>query len=98
MSLQGRDELLQETKKLYDIRWGNQSTKDRNVHKVGIIGGCSGIGKSRALIEIADSTQYWKTAAEWSFEIVSSNNNGNPPTTDRHLFESRALTALAFRV
>ena len=98
MSLQGRDELLQETKKLYDTRWGNQSTKDRNVHKVGIIGGCSGIGKSRALIEIANSIQYWKTAAQWSFEIVISYNNGNPPTTDRRLFESRASTALALRL
>ena len=44
MSLQGRDDLLHETKKLYDTRWGNQSTKDRNVPKVGIIGGCSGMG------------------------------------------------------
>ena len=96
MSLQRRDDLLCEAKKLYDTRWGNRSTANSCVHRVGIIGGCSGLGRSRALIEIANSIKTWKTASQWSFEIVIS--YGDDQTTDRRLFETRASTALALRL
>ena len=101
--LQGREDLLDVTKDLYDERWRNRETRDRNSHKIGLIGGCSGIGKSRALIEIASSIPQWKGSQQWSFEIVISYNNGNPPEIDRRLFShdsgrKSAPTALALRI
>ena len=101
--LKGRDELMSVAKHLYDTRWENNNTRDRVCHKVGIIGGCSGIGKSRGLIEIANSIKNWKNADQWSFEIVISYNNGNPPEIDRRLFgrelrKRSAATALALRI
>ena len=101
--LKGREEMISTTKTLYDTRWENNHTRDRVCHKVGIIGGCSGIGKSRGLIEIANSIKDWKKVDQWSFEIVISYNNGNPPEIDRRLFgrESKnpsAATALALRI
>jgi hypothetical protein len=101
--LQGREDLLDVTKDLYDERWRNRGTRDRNSHKIGLVGGCSGIGKSRALIEIARSIPQWKGSQQWSFEIVISYNNGNPPEIDRRLFSPdsdrrSAPTALALRI
>ena len=51
---QGRDELINATQQLFNARWENRSTRDRVAHRIGIIGGCSGVGKSRALIKIAE--------------------------------------------
>ena len=92
----GREDLLLETKKLFDFRWQNRTTRDGTSHKIGIIGGCSGIGKSRALVEIAKSIVKWKIENQWCFQIVISYNNDNPPILDRLL--SSASTALAFRI
>lgn len=70
MPFQGRDELISATKQLYDARWENRSTRYPGAHRIGLIGGCSGIGKSRALIEIAESRKGWTKKDQWSFEIV----------------------------
>ena len=101
--LQGREDWLEMTKDLFDERWKNRSIRDRNSHKMGLLGGCSGMGKSRALIEIAGSIPQWKGRQQWSFEIEISYNNGNPPEMDRRIFDrnsgrASASTALALRI
>ena len=101
--LLGREDLLNVANNLYNVRWENRETRDRNCHKIGVIGGCSGMGKSRALIEIARSIPQWKKNEQWSFELVISYNNGNPPHIDRYLFDkirgrSCAPTALSLRI
>ena len=101
--LLGREDLLNVANNLYNVRWENRETRDRNCHKMGVIGGCSGMGKSRALIEIARSIPQWKKNEQWSFELVISYNNGNPPHIDRYLFDkirgrTCAPTALSLRI
>ena len=101
MPLQGRDELIGAAKQLYDARWENRSTRDHVPHKIGLIGGCSGIGKSRALIQIAESVKCWIKRDQWSFEIVITYNNGHFPGTDRSLSRNvsqSASTGLALRI
>ena len=101
--LVGREDLLDVANNLYNVRWENRGTRDRNCHKIGVISGCSGLGKSRALIKVAEFFPLWKESNQWSFEIVISYNNGNPPHVDRHLFSKTPLracapTALALRI
>lgn len=63
LPLQGRDDFLLATQILYK----NRSMRDRVAHKVGIVGGCRGMGKSRALIKIAESIKDWIKKDQWSF-------------------------------
>ena len=91
--LQGRDELISATQQLYNARWENRSTRDRVAHRIGVIGGCNGVGKSRALIKIAESMKDWIKKDQWSFEIVISYNNGNPPIIDRFISSNAVKSA-----
>ena len=87
LPLAGRTNLLTSVHNLFEERTKNRSIIERRSHPVGVIGGCSGIGKTRALVEIGESLKELKsvTVNQWCESIVISYNNGNPPTCDRSL-------------
>lgn len=85
LPLAGRTNLLASVNNLFEERTKNRSIIERRSHPVGVIGGCSGIGKTRALVEIGESLKELKSVNQWCESIVISYNNGNPPTCDRSL-------------
>jgi hypothetical protein len=83
----GRERLQESAKYLFDQRILKHGESERHSHPVGVIGGCSGIGKTRALVSIADSIHTWAPCDSlWKKEVIISYNNGNPPICDRTLF------------
>ena len=95
MPFTGRALLIAEARKLYDMRIQNRVDTDRNRHPIGIVGGASGIGKSRALNELAKEILNWKEENEWFFPVQITYNNGNPPFIDRKM---EAAKAFALRI
>ena len=87
----GRESLLDAASKVYQARMESRGNKDRRMHPIGVIGGVSGIGKSRALLELAKEVCKWKKDDEWIFSVVVSYNNGNPPILDRRMTASKAF-------
>lgn len=100
---EGREQLISQTEKLYRLRYENKTECDRNCHRIGMIGGCSGIGKTRGLIEISKRVKLWTLEDEWYLPIIISYNNGNSPHTEELMVErlggvSTASCALAMRI
>lgn len=93
LPLAGRTNLLASVKNLFTERTKYRSIKEQRSHPVGVIGGCSGIGKTRALVEIGESLKEWKSVDQWCESIVISYNNGNPPTCDQCLNTSKSAIA-----
>ena len=87
----GRTSLFGKAKNVFDARIKDKNVYDRNSRPIGIIGGVSGLGKSRALIELADKVSDWKTEKEWIFKVIISYDSRNPPVYDRVLGASKAL-------
>jgi hypothetical protein len=83
--LVGRSELIRVAKELFQERYNSRAECDRNLHKIGVIGGRSGIGKSRALLHLANEFPNCKNAAaprKWNISIFMTYNNGSLPSIE----------------
>jgi hypothetical protein len=59
----------------------SKSKCDKKLHKIGVIGGRSGIGKSRALLHLANEFPNWNNAVaprKWNISIFMTYNKVSP--------------------
>mmetsp|Transcript_18597 Transcript_18597/g.26959 ORF Transcript_18597/g.26959 Transcript_18597/m.26959 type:complete len:710 (-) Transcript_18597:78-2207(-) len=82
----GRTDLMKSAKELFLERLEKRTEFERHSHPVAVVGGCSGIGKTRALVSIAESFPDWiSNDSQWTASVIITYNNGNPPICDRTL-------------
>jgi hypothetical protein len=80
----GRTATVDMAETLFKERYASRNITDRNEHKIAVLGGRSGIGKSRALLYLAKEFSKWRDLTDFSWEasIFISFNNGNPPSIE----------------
>ncbi len=90
----GRNPLINGAQDLFQKRREMKAggNLDRNLHPIAMIGGCPGIGKTRALIEMGNALkEFVEISGRHLVNIAISYNNGNPPTYENEMTSPTGL-------